>query len=62
MKLFFTLRETLVNHYRTEENITAYIWRWYTSYPHNPLGYFPDSYRRRIPEDNWLPYNLRRLL
>jgi len=61
MKLFFTLRAILPNHYRTEDNTIAYIWKWYSSAPYNPLSFFPRDYLRRVPRDNWLPYNLKRL-
>jgi hypothetical protein len=62
MKVYFTLRETLINHYRTEGRTIAFIWKWHKTFPRNPLGYFPDEYLQRVPEDNWLPYNLKRLL
>lgn len=61
MKLIFTLRGTLLNHYRTKENIIAYIWIKSDIAPHNPLAYFCKESRVGNPGDNWLKYNLKKL-
>ena len=61
MKIIFTLRGTLMNHYRTKEKTIAYVWKWSQTFPHNPLAYFPNEYLRRVPDDNWVPYNLKKL-